>query len=36
MPASTIIVVVGAWFALAGLTALAYRFTRSLGGDDEE
>ena len=33
MPASTLIVVVGAWLVLAGLTLLAYRFNRDRGKD---
>ena len=33
MPASTLLVVIGAWVILAGLTLLAYRFNRS---DDSE
>jgi hypothetical protein len=33
MPASTLIVVVGAWLVLAGLTLLAYRFNRDRGED---
>jgi hypothetical protein len=33
MPASTLLVVIGAWVILAGLTLLAYRFNR---GDDSE
>jgi len=33
MPASTLIVVVGAWLLLAGLTLLAYRFNRDRGED---
>jgi hypothetical protein len=33
MPASTLIVVVGAWLLIAGLTLLAYRFNRDRGED---
>jgi hypothetical protein len=33
MPASTVILVVGAWLVLAGLTLLAYRFNRDRGKD---
>jgi hypothetical protein len=33
MPVSTLIVVVGAWFLLAGLTLLAYRANRN--GDED-
>jgi len=33
MPASTLIVVVGAWLVIAGLTLLAYRFNRGRGED---
>ena len=33
MPASTLIVVVGSWLVLAGLTLLAYRFNRDRGED---
>lgn len=33
MPASTLIVVVGAWVILAGLTLLAFRFNRNKGED---
>jgi len=33
MPASTLIVVVGAWLVIAGLTLLAYRFNRDRGED---
>jgi hypothetical protein len=33
MPASTVIVVLGAWLLLACLTLLAYRFNRHRGDD---
>jgi hypothetical protein len=33
IPTSTIVVVVGAWILLAGLTLLAYRFNRGRGDD---
>ncbi len=34
MPASTLLVVIGAWLILAGLTLLAYRFNRDRGPED--
>ncbi len=34
MPASTLLVVIGAWLILAGLTLLAYRFNRDRGSED--
>jgi hypothetical protein len=33
MPASTIVLIVGSWLVLAGLTLLAYRFNRGRGDD---
>jgi hypothetical protein len=33
MPTSTLIVVLGSWLALLGLTLLAYRFNRDRGDD---
>jgi len=34
MPASTLVVVLGAWLLVAGLSVLAYRFNRGRGDDD--
>ena len=34
MPASTLLVVIGAWLILAGLTLLAYRFNRDRCSED--
>jgi hypothetical protein len=33
VPASTLLVVIGSWLLLAGLTLLAYRFNRDRGED---
>ena len=33
MPTSSLVIIVGAWLLLAGLTALAYRFNRDRGED---
>jgi len=33
MPSSTLIVVIGSWILLLGLTLLAYRFNRDRGED---
>ena len=34
MPASTLLVIIGAWVILAGLTLLAYRFNRDRDPED--
>ncbi len=34
MPASTLLVVIGAWLILAGLALLAYRFNPDRGPED--
>jgi hypothetical protein len=33
MPTSTLVIIIGAWLLLAGLTLLAYRFNRDRGDD---
>jgi hypothetical protein len=33
VPGSTLIVVIGSWLILVGLTLLAYRFNRNRGDD---
>jgi LPXTG-motif cell wall-anchored protein len=33
MPTSTLVIIIGAWLLLAGLSLLAYRFNRDRGDD---